>query len=165
MTCQHLNNNICLVSTRLAGIDVAAAEDACIACKAQANPMDVNHVTASKAIYTLTLKGKSFDRTLLRLVNSAVEKQSGPGTELEKLISWFKKKNNSCGCSSRIQKMNAWGPNECEKRIDTIVRWLRHSAAKQKVPFIKPVAEKLIKRAIENARKQMASRDNDSTTA
>lgn len=143
-------------------MDVPAAKDACDACMLQKNPMAVNHVTSSKAVYTLRLAGKPTPRELFTHIKGNVIVAQGPGTELEKLISWFKKKNKKCNCSSRIQQMNKWGPDKCEARMPTIMRWLRHSAAKQKLPFVELVAERLVKRAIANARRIMASSGNDS---
>lgn len=163
MGCEHLKNGLCLISTNIAGIDVPAAEDACLACQQQKNPMAVNHVTSSKAIYTLHLAGKTAPKELFTKVKGNAIVAQGPGTELEKLISWFKRKSKSCNCSSRIQKMNRWGPDECEKRMPTILRWLRHSAAKQKLPFVEQVAERLVKRAIKNARRIMDGCSDDCT--
>jgi len=37
--------------------------------------------------------------------------------------------------------------------MDTIVRWLKHSAATHNIPFQETVVRMLIKRAISNARK------------
>lgn len=163
MSCPHLKNGLCQISTKLAGIDVPAAKDACAACLLQKNPMAINHVTSSKAVSTLLLAGKPAPRELFTGINGNLIVAQGPGTELEKLISWFKKANKKCNCSARIQRMNKWGPDECEKRMPTIMRWLRHSAAKQKMPFIDLVAERLIKRAISNARRAMESSSHNGT--
>lgn len=79
--------------------------------------------------------------------------ECGPGTELKKLIAWFyspdKKK---CKCASRIAKMNKWGPDKCEQKMETIIRWLKHSAAIAGIPFSRRIAESMIKKAIRNAR-------------
>ncbi|MFN7318390.1 MAG: hypothetical protein ACK5S6_02665, partial [bacterium] len=95
----------------------------------------------------------SHDNYLL-LKNKYTVEHGLPGTELKKLISWFyspdKKK---CKCATRIAKMNNWGPDGCEERMDTIVRWLKHSAATHNIPFQETVVRMLIKRAISNARK------------
>ena len=75
------------------------------------------------------------------------------GTELKKLISWFYSPNKKCNCLTRIAKMNKWGPDKCEQRMDTIIRWLKHSARIASVPFFEPAVRLLIKQAIKNARK------------
>lgn len=163
MQCKFNVNGSCEISTMLAGIKVEAKQDACKACLSQENPMTINHVTSSKAVYALYVANKKIPQHIFTNINHSIHKETGPGTELEKLISWFKKKNGSCKCLSRIQTMNNWGADECEKRMPTIMRWLRHSAAKQKIPFVEAIAHRLVKRAIDNARKQVGSRSNDST--
>jgi hypothetical protein len=50
--------------------------------------------------------------------------------------------------------MNMWGPDECEKRKPTIIRWLRHSAYLNNVPFNTKIVDVLINKAIRNARKK-----------
>ena len=58
--------------------------------------------------------------------------------------------------------MNQWGPDKCVENIDVILGWLQQSAAKYKIPFIKPVVKKLVERAIYNARVKMGSSSHDS---
>lgn len=36
---------------------------------------------------------------------------------------------SNCGCTSRISQMNAWGPDDCEANLETIVGWLIAAAA------------------------------------
>lgn len=78
-----------------------------------------------------------------------------PGTELKKLISWFyspdKKK---CKCATRIAKMNKWGADGCEQRMDTILRWLKHSAKINNIPYFEPAVRILVRKAIKNSRLQ-----------
>lgn len=152
-----------MVSTELAGIDVVAAKDACVACSKQFNPQQKNHVTTAKAIQALHLNNKPVPPSLYSNLSPRNNLSKGPGTELEKLISWFKVKSKKCNCSKRIQRMNEWGPDKCEERMDTIMRWLQHSAITHKIPFVRPVVQKLVKRAIQNARDKMGSSSNHST--
>jgi hypothetical protein len=49
--------------------------------------------------------------------------------------------------------MDAWGCDECERRLDEIVGWLAEEAASRKLPFSSTVASMLVRRAIANARK------------
>jgi hypothetical protein len=49
--------------------------------------------------------------------------------------------------------MNLWGADECERRMDEIVGWLKEESAKRSLPFIEAAARLLVKRAISNARK------------
>ena len=91
--------------------------------------------------------------TLLK--NKYTTECTQPGTELKKLIAWFyspdKKK---CKCATRIQKMNKWGPDKCEEKMETILRWLRHSAAIAKIPYFRPAVLLLVRKAIKNSRSQ-----------
>ena len=151
--CPYLKDGLCVISTNLARMDVPAAEDACIACKTDPEPMQRNHVTCSKAIHTLVINQKPIPPALLISVKRAPKvHSSGPGTELEKLISWFKRKTSKCGCGDRIKKMNMWGPDKCEENMDTILGWLEKSAAENNMPFIRPVARWLVQKAIERSR-------------
>lgn len=152
MTCEHLYKDICKISTRLAGVNVPTTPEICLQCQASDPPQGRNHVTHSRAIYQL-------HQLKLPIPNAMLEAHqginSGPGTELRKLIGWFvwSHKSKKCSrCYNREQKMNKWGPEGCEKRMDTIVRWLQHSAATNNLPFSKRLVTIMIKRAIMNAK-------------
>jgi hypothetical protein len=160
--CSHAKNGLCEVSTKLANIDVPLAEDACLACVNHDPAQSINHVTASKAIYVLRKQNLEVPIHLYKHIKPIENK--GPGTELSKLISWFKAITDSkCKCNKRVRKMNQWGPDECERRRPTIRRWLRHSAHTYKVPYNSTVADSLITRAIKNARAKMGSSSSNST--
>jgi hypothetical protein len=49
--------------------------------------------------------------------------------------------------------MDAWGPDECERQIDTIVLWLREEAARRGLPFTDLIGQMLVRRAIKMARR------------
>jgi len=79
----------------------------------------------------------------------------GVGTELHKLLGRFGiHMKKGCGCKARMVQMNKWGVDGCEQNVETILEWLREEAAKRHLPFAKPLAKILVKRAIANARKQ-----------
>jgi hypothetical protein len=93
----------------------------------------------------------------------------GPGAELHYLIlRWFKQDFiDRCGCKSYVAKMNAWGVEGCQRRIDRIARKLFVEAGRRgllKSRFLclksakricaKRVCERLVKRAIWRAEKQ-----------
>jgi hypothetical protein len=48
--------------------------------------------------------------------------------------------------------MDAWGPDECFRRIEEIVSHLREAADKKGLPFIATAARIMVGRAIEAAR-------------
>jgi len=53
--------------------------------------------------------------------------------------------------------MDAWGPDECFRRIEEIVEHLRQAAEKKGLPFIATAARIMIGRAIEAARAEAAA--------
>ena len=80
--------------------------------------------------------------------------QAGPGTELKEMLSWLGiKAAPTCSCNQRAAQMNIWGADECERRLDEIVGWLREEAAKRKLPFVEAAARKVVQWAIQRARK------------
>ena len=168
--CPYYRLGNCAVASELAALEVVTNPDACNYCSTKENnPRSKNYVTASLALAAVTKAGID-DTDLIKEVKSYIPQVTietvtyGPGTELEKLLSWFKRKNTTCGCQDRINKMNQWGPDKCVENMDTILCWLQRSATENRIPFIKPVVKKLVERAIYNARVQMGSSSNDSTT-
>jgi guanylate kinase len=153
MICNHLKNNQCSLVTKLINKEVNIPIDACHKCCKESKPQQENKVVYGIAYYHAEEKDKQ--KILDLLVPGTKTKLDGPGTELKKLISWFyspiKKK---CKCKTRIQKMNQWGPDECEKRIETITRWLKHSARINKTIYNETIVKILIRKAIRNARKR-----------
>lgn len=79
----------------------------------------------------------------------------GPGAELKRLLArWLGVKDSQgCRCDARAHKMNLWGCDGCEQRLDTIVGWLRDEAGRRGLPFFKPAASALVRAAIRAARK------------
>lgn len=90
-----------------------------------------------------------------RLQKTAPTKTTGGvGTELKKILSRFgivAKPN--CSCNRNAQKADSWGPDECEKRADEILGWMRAEATKRRLPFFDPVGRMILRRAIRAARK------------
>jgi hypothetical protein len=77
----------------------------------------------------------------------------GPGCQLRRSLAWWGiRDDGSCGCDSFAAKMDAWGPDECWKRIEEIVEHLRQAAEKKGLPFIATAARIMVGRAIEAAR-------------
>ena len=83
----------------------------------------------------------------------------GVGTELHKLLGKFGiGMQKGCGCKGRMTQMNKWGCGGCEANIETILEWLKEEAAKRRLPFARPLARLLVKRAIANAKKAAENR-------
>ena len=76
----------------------------------------------------------------------------GPGCQLRRSLAWFVRDDGKCGCTEYAAQMDAWGPDECWKRIEEIVSHLREAAEKKGLPFIATAARIMVGRAIEAAR-------------
>jgi len=83
------------------------------------------------------------------------------GSQLESLIpDWAVKNKSRCGCSDMAARMDKYGINWCEDNKNTIVAHLM-SQSEHLIPAFKLVpktmkkliAEQLVNKAIENARK------------
>ena len=161
--CKHFNNNQCNLINKLSGNSIEITSDHCKVCTADiVDSQGINRVTVSLALHCANTERRS--EILKQHGYLLVQQSYGPGTELARLVSWFKFSNKKCKCAARIQKMNMWGPDECEKRKPTIIRWLRHSAYLNNVPYVHKVAVTLIDRAIKNARSKMGSSSSHSTS-
>jgi len=81
----------------------------------------------------------------------------GPGCQLKRSLAWWGiRDDGSCGCSDYAAMLDAWGCDECWKRLEEIVEHLREAAAAKGLPFIATAARILVARAIEAARKEVA---------
>lgn len=81
----------------------------------------------------------------------------GPGCQLKKSLAWWGiRSDGSCGCDSFAAQMDAWGPDECWRRLEEIVEHLRTAAAEKGFPFLATAARIMVGRAIEAARKETA---------
>ena len=71
----------------------------------------------------------------------------GPGTELKKLL----------GCCSfpYVQRLNEWGPDECENRLEEIVAMLLKKSCKTKNGLTDHSARRMVGLAIEKSRRAM----------
>jgi hypothetical protein len=82
-------------------------------------------------------------------------KQSGPGTELKRLLAgwpFYITPRPNCRCEEYAAQMDVWGPDECERRLGEIVGWLREEAASRGLPFVDAAGRLLVRRAIARAR-------------
>jgi len=84
---------------------------------------------------------------------TAHSRPCGPGCQLRRSLAWWGiRDDGSCGCDSFAAQMDAWGPDECLRRIEEIVEHLRGAAEKKGLPFIATAARIMVGRAIEAAR-------------
>ena len=81
----------------------------------------------------------------------------GPGCQLKRTLAWWGiRDDGSCGCSDYAAMMDAWGCDECWRRLEEIVEHLRQAATEKGLPFIATAARIMVGRAIEAARKEVA---------
>jgi hypothetical protein len=84
---------------------------------------------------------------------------NGPGTELKKLLAGWPlhiTASPDCACNARAAEMDRREqetPGWCEANLDTIVGWLREQATARGLPFIDIAGRMLVRRAIQNARR------------
>ena len=80
----------------------------------------------------------------------------GPGTELSKLLKRFGiSPTPTCSCRAKAAEMDRWGPDEASRpeRIDEVVAVMRAEAAARGLPFLDIAGRLLVRRAIQNARR------------
>jgi hypothetical protein len=80
----------------------------------------------------------------------------GPGTELSKLLKRFGiEPTPTCACRAKAAEMDAWGCDECERpeRIAEVVAVMRGEAEARGLPFLDVAGRLLVRRAIQNARR------------
>jgi len=102
---------------------------------------------------TVTIRRSDYDR-----LRDEFMLLCGPGCQLKRTLAWWGiRDDGSCGCDSYAAQMDAWGPDECWKRIEEIVEHLRQAAEKKGLPFIATAARIMVGRAIEAARAEAAA--------
>jgi hypothetical protein len=154
VTCEYRNGLVCKKASEMAESVVTTTDKACELCLMQ--PTRTNRVTASLALGKLARPLPVEKQYLQGLLATFDPYSDGPGTELQKLISWFySHENKRCKCATRIAKMNAWGPDKCEENMDTILRWLKHSAKINSVIYVESAVRLLVQLAIRRARKNV----------
>ena len=79
----------------------------------------------------------------------------GPGTELKKLL----------GCCSfpYVQRLNEWGPDECQNRLEEIVAMLLKKSCKSKNGLTEHSARRMVGLAIEKSRRGDCDGNHDPT--
>lgn len=135
MECNHRNNNICMISSNIAGKTCYVNESVCIACIKEKNPQSENKVTISLAIrnsdnnhanYLLNNWSEVlFDNSKLKNILD----DDGVGSQLWRMLEELGIKHNSnCECLSWAERMNKWGPQGCREQFKEITEHLKKSA-------------------------------------
>jgi hypothetical protein len=95
-----------------------------------------------------------------------LQSATGPGTELSKLLKRFGiEPTPTCKCRAKAAQMDAWGCDECAKpgRIEEVVAVMRDEAKARSLPFLDAAGRVLVRRAISNARKELARAEKAAT--
>jgi hypothetical protein len=105
----------------------------------------------SREVYAACKASADYAETHARITGAI----PGPGTFLKNTLRrWLKiEPSGNCPCEKHAMVMDAWGPDECEKRIDEIVGWLREEAVRRGLPFLDAAGRMLVRRAIKNAKR------------
>lgn len=108
--CEHLRaaDNICHLASTMAHEPIETTPEICRGCSRCDHPQDINEVTLALA--------------------DIKDVEHGPGSRLQKLISWFISQPTDCNCPNRVKLMNSWGVEGCRREKATILGWLRESA-------------------------------------
>ena len=89
-----------------------------------------------------------------RATETEISSTGGVGTEIKKILARFGiVATPNCSCNRNAKLADQWGPDECEKRADEIIGWMRVEATKRRLPFFDPVGRMILRRAIRAARK------------
>lgn len=126
--CPHRDilDNACELAGWIANIQPPkVSPEICNGCVRANPPMELNEIT-------LALAGIK-------------ESDSGPGTTLHNLITWFIPQPENCGCPNRVQVMNAWGKERCLEELPTILGWLRESALDNNITYSEFVIAAVVK--------------------
>jgi hypothetical protein len=103
--------------------------------------------------WTIDTESEFYPR-VSRLPETPTQPTHGPGTELKKLLARVGiTAAPDCACNARAAEMDRQGVEWCEANIDTIVGWLREQAAARGLPFLDVAGRMLVRRAIQNARR------------
>jgi hypothetical protein len=92
----------------------------------------------------------------------------GVGCRLSRSLAWFGLRDDgTCGCAEHAAQMDAWGPDECERQIETIMGWLKDAAAKRfpLVPWVDAAVRLLVMECIAAARRDADGKEAQAQAA
>jgi hypothetical protein len=157
MRCEKLDvNGICQVITPHVGNKYKPHQLACRDCMQADPPMDINRVTATIIRQRCKRNNLPISKKVKAFSPESLQVETGPGTELKKLIPSFFE-TEECDCASYAKQMNYWGVAGCQERFTTIVEHLVDQATKNKLLNIfgkspaRLVATKMVQQAIDNS--------------
>lgn len=132
----------CSLASRKAGFQVTTYEATCKAC--------LSGIYVIDGLITVE-RHKRGDATI-----KIATPTTGPGTELQKIISWLPvpRKKGCASCNRMVARMNRWGPLGCKEKMEYILKKLEIAAKRRGVPFSRRLTEKLVMKAIKESTKK-----------
>lgn len=114
--CEHLDcDNNCEIVYLINQTKAQPTKEICIGCQRDQHPMNINPIT---------------------LGLSGIEtKETGPGSTLHSIITWFIEQPDGCPCPNRVALMNSWGATKCIEEKVQILGWLRESARVNNIKY------------------------------
>lgn len=80
----------------------------------------------------------------------------GVGSHMKQLFSLFLiNARPDCPCHQHAAEYDDWGPDECERQIPLIIDRLKTESTNRKLPFVRIVAERLVRYCIKLARRDL----------
>ena len=158
MTCKYLVQSECQFANTIVGISLPTTSGICQHCLQSDQPSQINRATGSLVAAHLLRNGKfnEADPVHAKIKAILTVPASGVGTELKKTISWFPipNKSNCRSCRNLEAKMNRWGPDRCEAKIEYIVGKLRIAAKRRGIPFIEWAVRAMVQTVIRAERER-----------
>lgn len=106
--CEHNLEDGCEIVYQINNTWTVPSPEICAGCQRDPHPMNINPVTIGL---------------------SGIEvKDTGPGSTLHTIITWFIEQPQGCPCPNRVWLMNSWGAKKCIENKKEILGWLRESA-------------------------------------
>lgn len=156
MICKYLVQDECQFAKTIVGISLPTTSSVCQHCLQSDQPSQLNRATGSLVASHLLKNGKfnESDPVHAKIKAILTVPPSGVGTELKKLIAWFPipNKSNCRSCRNLEAKMNRWGPDFCEVKIEYIVGKLRIAAKRRGIPFVEFAVRGMVHSAINTER-------------
>jgi hypothetical protein len=101
--------------------------------------------------FGLQLLRELFDCDRGGVLMLAPQDPHGVGSQLSKTFSWFA--TPDCPCHEYAVEYDGWGPDGCIERMETIIDRFEEQAAIRKLPFNRWIMERLVRVAINKARR------------
>lgn len=115
---------------------------------------DVRSLASEITDTHVILSDQAYDELFAKYSPLYVDPGHGPGTELKAMLASVGiVPDEKCKCVQRAKLMNIWGADECERRLDEIVGWLKEEASARRLPFVEIAAVALVRKAIRRSRK------------